>query len=492
MNDNDKTSNQEQERPITQWPGYAHLVLAFSILFSLVVLLGGVYVLRGMTDSDYYGLTGILRVWADWRGALVALVFLIPVFFAGAFAFLALKVKTEQGEAAGKAAVLVCRILFYPVHVVVRVLVRLGALVLSSLALAAGLILAHYSYIFLVPEFKEFGHNVLIGTSLVAMLVSVLPNIIASTAGRTLGNIKKIIGGVSDLSLFPEMVVKESWRHTKDAVEKIEKEILWFIANVFLLILFSLLVVASFAAFAATVPEKSSTPAVQEKTSYIFLRNMPWIVGNVQSFFSSAVVFPMDAMPQDLSDESRKGAVRLSDADKDFYAAIYGPLLVDLARCGAPGKPVKIELSGFSSSSSIKSHSQSEEIKKRCPNQDNKVKSDGIKDPNKMSRINQVFNLCVAETRAEYVRGMLASFVKEKNIKSIFDFTVNSWGSLDEMRYQTEKIYCDGPKRTENRDKTGAGNGKEAQSCLEKYDRTRGLMNRRVDIAIVETPYCMI
>ena len=437
MNDNDKTGNQEQEQPITQWPGYAHLVLAFSILFSLVLLSGGVYVFHEMTGSTD-GFNGNLWAWIKSREGLIAAVLLILAFFSGAFAFLALKVKTEQGEAAGKAAVLVCRILFYPVHVVIRIFIRFCVVLLLLIMLCAAGGVLFFSYSWLESNLEEIARsfNAALGVGpLSGVLVGILPKHVISIFGKAKKNLEKIVEGVSDLSLFPEMVVKKSWPHTKETMGKIEKESWGFIINIIFLILISLLAVISFSAFNATVPKEPPPPAVQEKTSYIFLRNMPWIVGNVQSFFSSAVVFPRDAMPQDFSDESREGALRLSDADRHFYAAIYDPLLTDLARCGTSHKPVKIELTGFASSSGFsKDQKLSEIISEHCFEPDNETTlspdNKGVDNP---PDDNEIFNVCVANERAKFVEGMLAGFVQEQN-KGVFEFTAKKWTSLAEMK----------------------------------------------------------
>ena len=87
----------------------------------------------------------------------------------------------------------------------------------------------------------------------------------------------------------------------------------------------------------------------------------------------------------------------------------------------------------------------------------------------------------------------MKGFVTENN-QDVFDFKVRPWTSLAKMKAQTKKTFCDRLQRAENRDQPGQANGKDAQSCKDggEYSETRGLMNRRVDIAIVETPYCMI
>ena len=305
------------------------------------------------------------------------------------------------------------------------------------------------------------------------------------------------------MSLFPVMAVQESWSGTMDAVRKIEKESVEFVFNLFFLALFFLVAAVSYAALDAAVSAEKppkSPPAVQEKASYIFLRNMPWVVGNVQSFFSSAVVFPDDANPEDLAGDG-EDALSLNESDKRFYRAVYRPLLADLARCGTPEKKVTIELSGFASSSNISSGNQQEKkIRGKCSELNTRLSHPA--DSGKPPDINEVFNLCVAKRRSKFVKEMLEGFVKEEKSQGIFKFQVKQWGSLEQMKAQTNKIFYDVTGQSdENPVRAGQDNEQQTKTSRDKgksgqhegnYDRTRGLMNRRVDVAIIDTPLCMM
>ena len=335
------------------------------------------------------------------------------------------------------------------------------------------------------------------------LLIGVLPKRITSTASNSMENMDNMIEDVSELSLFPEIVVKKSWLETINAAKEIEKESVGFILNLTLLLGFALVAVVSFATlkaatshsnadFPGTFILQSTSSPVAGDTSYIFLEGVPKVAGSRQSFINSAVVFPRDAVPQDLvGDKTGEDAVKLSDGDKSFYARIYKPLFADWAKCGAPGDPVKIELSGFASSSnSSKNEAEKKIIAEKCSGIVNEpAQSKNNKDINKTTGDNDLFNLCVAQKRAGFVKEMLEDLVREQNNQKVFDFTVKSWASLDQMR--TNKIFCD-RKGAENQAQTAQGNKEDAQSCRDdgEYDHTRGLMNRRVEVSVIKMPLC--
>ena len=487
MNENDK---HEQEQPVTKWPGYAYLVLAFSILFALVILGVGFLQLWGVIDT-----AGPLQAWLSWcsqcQKAIIITLCLGLAFFAGAFVFLALKATTERSEAAGKAVVWVCRILFYPFHVVVRAVICLVVVLLLLAAIVGAVLLGYCSYIWLGPCLDKLPQsaNTFLGASAAGGLILLLPKFVMPTFSKCLEKIEEIIEAVSNLSLFPKMAIKESLETTKEAVEAVDKKATELIVKLALLVLLAPIAGFSITAFDTVLPTKEETPTlpVQEKSSYVFLGNMPWIVGNVQSFFSSAVVFPRDATPDDLEKDG-EDALKLNPQDEQFYRAVYKPLLADLTRCGTSDNKVKIELSGFASTSNINSGTpQKEKIRQECSDIEERLKQQD--DSDKHPDIKEVFNLCVAERRAESVKVMLESFLDNTEQKHAFDFTVKKWDNLKQMQDQTTKIFCDAPSHT-----SVISSQDNKDSCPEngQYNSTRGLMNRRVDIAITDTPRCMM
>ncbi len=210
------------------------------------------------------------------------------------------------------------------------------------IALAVAVCLGYLSYTWLKPPLDNlaYGINTLMGAGLASVLVGALPKYIMPAFGKSLEKMEEMMAAVSNLSLFPKMAMKESWKTTKEAVETVDKKSMELIANLAFLLFFALTAGVSFTAFEAASPEPVMLlppPPVQEKSSYVFVGNMPWIVGNIQSFFSSAVVFPRDATPEDLNGGG-EDALSLNDRDERFYQAVYKPLFADLARCGTPGK----------------------------------------------------------------------------------------------------------------------------------------------------------
>jgi len=492
MNENDK---HEQEQPVTKWPGYASLVLAFSILFALAVLGVGFLGLRGAIN-----VADLLQFWPvkDQSKQVITALALGLAFFAGAFFFLALKTKTEQSEAAGKAVVWVCRILFYPIHVAIRTFVRFIAIVLLFVSVAGGVGLIYVLYMLLEPCLEKVGDVVtaFFGVSIISALIYALPNYVLPIVKKSMENIEKITDGISGLYMFPGMVASESWSYTIDTVKKIDSEVVRLFINLLLLIVFSMFAVSGFSALDAAVTDENTVAPPEMKSSYVFLGNMPWIVGNVQSFFSSAVVFPMDAKPEDLMAEAEaeaENALALAPEDRQFYQAVYKPLLADLKRCGTSDNKVKIELSGFSSTAKIESCRHWNTIRDACLGIKPEQQTCEITKSDESSIINEVFNLCVANKRAEHVKGMLEDFVEDiEPQENVFEFTVKEWESLGQMQKQTNKIFCDAPKPS-NKQPTDSGQDNKGICPKDgKYNPTRGMMNRRVDVAITDTPLCMM
>ncbi|MDD9954995.1 MAG: hypothetical protein OXP68_02125 [Anaerolineaceae bacterium] len=485
MNENDK-HEQEQEQPVTKWPGYAYLVLGFSILFTIAALVTGFLGLQGVID-----ITGLLHAWlsegSQYRKSSIVILCLALAFAAGVFVSFALKMTKERSEAASKVAVWVCWILFYPLHVAFRAAVRLAAVILLLFILVGGAFLAYILYTFLAPYLEGAGNitAAILGVGSTFALAGALPNYILPLVKNSMGSVEKVTSGVSDLYMFPEIVVNKSLPRTVDAARKIDREIVRLFINLLLLVLFSMVAVVGFSALDAAV---SNQETAESKSSYIFLRNMPWIVGNVQSFFSSAVVFPKDAKPADLGNGDMEGALSLNVLDQRFYQAVYKPFLVDLARCGTSENKVEIELSGFASTSNVNSHTpQGAKIREECSDINERMKPpDGSE---KRPDINEVFNLCVAEKRAKFVKDMLEDFVEEQS-RGSFKFQVKRWESLKQMQKQTNnKFFCDTPSRT-----SATSRQHDEKFCPDngQYDATRGMMNRRVDVAITKTPLCMM
>ncbi len=139
-------------------------------------------------------------------------------------------------------------------------------------------------------------------------------------------------------------------------------------------------------------------------------------------------------------------------------------------------------MSGFASSSKISSGNQQErKIREKCPDINNRLKR--LTNLDEQPDINEVSNLCVADRRAKFVERMLEGFV-EKESQGIFEFQVKQWSGLEQMKDQT-KVFYDVTRLSDEKS-VCAGQNEGT------YDQTRGLMNRRVDVSIIDTPLCMM
>ncbi len=371
------------------------------------------------------------------------------------------------------------RALFYPIHLLIRLSLHTGRYLLFPLFLGVTMVLADYLYNEMGSweVIKKIGFNlhllVATGTT-TALIVEVGKTLIGESIGsifsKIIKKLRKIIKTVAELPVFPPITVGSSWDETTETLGNVKKQfekLIWsWFSLAFVAIAFAFSSVASAVEYRYI---HNSTPPVHQKVaSFVFLSNapMPWIVGNTQSFLSSVVVFPKDAGIDDLLNEEQTDAVRLSKYDREFYAEIYKPLLKDLASCGSLDKKVEIELSGFASSATFSNLEQAD--KTVCPDAQS-------------GNISERLNLCAAHNRAEFVKGMLEGFVDEETgINDVFEFTVKEWKSLEEMKEETKKRFL------------GIRKNLYEDGQRDSYDQARGLMNRRVDIAVVEAPHCIV
>lgn len=225
-------------------------------------------------------------------------------------------------------------------------------------------------------------------------------------------------------------------------------------------------------------PEEPPQTAIEHNT-FNFRFAPPWFNADQRSLFTSYVVFSKEAKFEAWNEdhyESCNGddASAAVCPEHGFYKQAMTPFLTGLAQCATKGKKVKLRMVGFASSSGVHNLSPKNATKlndrhakhiraisKSCQGEPEPDDSRSLRDSDKL-------NLIIANMRAARTGEMLRTLATELGLDA-FDIKDKPWCSHDSMA--DEQKHDDG----------GRGG----------YDSGKGLMNRRVEVRLVDLPGCL-
>lgn len=201
-----------------------------------------------------------------------------------------------------------------------------------------------------------------------------------------------------------------------------------------------------------------------------------WFAESRRSLFTSMVVFPQEAKAKQwakglydfpFTHESCPSAVC---PDIAFYAKALEPFLGGLAGCGDEEHPVRLRAVGFASASELSPENMTDELsnqfqeerRKCCPTAPCSCCR------SKEERDSDLFNLVAADLRAQHTAAMVEQFIVEIGAEGRILIEPHRWCRHSEM--VAERHFKDG----------GPDN----------YNTYRGLMNRRVELRVLDLPGC--
>lgn len=207
----------------------------------------------------------------------------------------------------------------------------------------------------------------------------------------------------------------------------------------------------------------------------------PWFNADQRSLLTSYVVFPEEAklkewvewvnrFKKSCSGEKAAPALGSICPEKEFYKKAMGPFLEGLSRC-ATKKPVKLFTMGFASSTTVKAVNSTVEgqYKQHIDAMDEAIDKGqkicrGKMDVEEANKPSEMFNLIIANQRAENVAAMLKGFLSIEQ-KEKFDIKSVPWCSHASM--EAERSFND------------------------QGDGAKGLINRRVEVLLASLPGCV-
>lgn len=202
-----------------------------------------------------------------------------------------------------------------------------------------------------------------------------------------------------------------------------------------------------------------------------------WFAESRRSLFSSLVVFPKEAKVESWGADDSLYERPYAQVDgptavhpsRAFHSETLTPFLDGLALCGDESRPVRLQAVGFASTSGLTSGKVSQGVKDKLAKERGRLAAScSCCSPAKESD-SDAFNLIVANLRAKHTADMVGELINECGAKGRIEIEPHQWCSHSEMAAQ--RHVEDG----------GPGN----------YDTSRGLMNRRVELRVLDLPGCM-
>ena len=201
-----------------------------------------------------------------------------------------------------------------------------------------------------------------------------------------------------------------------------------------------------------------------------------WFAESRNSLFASMVVFPKEAKleqwAQGLYDfppahERRPSAVY---PDIGFYAEALKPFLEGLAECGDGEHPARLRAVGFASTSELAPENIPDELNNKFQEERRKCCSTAPCSccRSKEKNHSDLFNLVVANLRAQYTAAMVEQLITRISAQGQILIEPHRWCRHSDMA--AERHFKDGGP--------------------DSYDTTRGLMNRRVELRVLDLPGC--
>lgn len=202
-----------------------------------------------------------------------------------------------------------------------------------------------------------------------------------------------------------------------------------------------------------------------------------WFAESRESLFTSMVVFPNEAKVEswaegsyEFSDgqENSQNAVR---PDRDFYYHTLKSFLGSLAKCGDAEHPVRLQAVGFASTSGLTPENTPEGVEEKLAEERERLRSSTSCSccPSAGQNDSDTFNLIVANLRARHTAAMVMELAKKLGVEGSIQIEPRQWCRHSEMVAQRQ-VRDGGP---------------------ENYDTRRGLLNRRVELRVMDLPSCM-
>ena len=201
----------------------------------------------------------------------------------------------------------------------------------------------------------------------------------------------------------------------------------------------------------------------------------PWFDADRRSLLTSYVVFPEEASFAEWSKEEDKDcegddALASVCPDKAFYKAAMGPYLRGLAQCATDSKKVELNVLGFASETGLsgtldeldcKEGSNSRYCDAVATIERDDCKREDIEIVDGKRNHSNMFNLIIANERAEHTADMLRDMMAENDA---FEIKPVLWCSHDDM---------------------------VTARRLNDRDAAKGLMNRRAEVRLASLPGCL-
>jgi len=218
--------------------------------------------------------------------------------------------------------------------------------------------------------------------------------------------------------------------------------------------------------------------------------------GDKGALFTTMVSFPCEAKARDwlageyepnkvLSKESSKdcsgnGVSHAVNPDKEFYPPLLKSFLKGLSDCGDAESKVMLRTVGFASSSGLSAGNSAlmEKLEKKSCYE--RAGGSDANDESNGRRLSNAFNLCMAELRASNVKKMLDEIIRDNDAIDHIEVKAHKWDAYSQM--------CRHRRFADTKKEADAGTGKKDDAKC--YDPELGLMNRRVEVWVMELPGC--
>jgi len=356
--------------------------------------------------------------------------------------------------------------------------------------------------------------------------------------------IRKIIKNLKKLLLPPGIKITEGIKKTKcdiSCIMKDTKEATLKLSLIFVAIIFATISGSSAKqAIEKAVPE---TKVVHNDVRLDFRNTVPLVVkDDKEALFTTMLSFPCEAKAQDWvngdydsNEKSRKESNKKPSEESseesnnacrddrasyavepdEFYRRLLKPFLKGLSDCGDAERKVVLRTVGFASSSGVlsvgKAPSESkddDDFRKKLAARlqaieteaeaetETKTTEENAKEKSCFERaggsdtddesngriLSNAFNLCMAELRASNVKKMLDEIINAHDDDAIdhIEVKAHKWDTYSQMCLQ--RGFADTKKEDD------ADTGKEGDAKC--YDSELGMMNRRVEVWVMELPGC--